>query len=266
MITSQKNERIKKVIALKKSSKERKKAGLYIVEGVRICREIPKEDVYETYVSESFSKEKDLGIDIDGATAVSDNVFSAMSDTVTPQGILCVVRQRRQELFQIPDIKIPFTLLVLENIQDPGNMGTMIRTAEAAGVSGIVLGRDCADIYNPKTIRSTMGAVFRMNIYISEDLYADIGILKNCGVTMFAASLDGAVSYETADYNRACAFLIGNEGSGLSQKALDMADEKIYIPMEGRVDSLNASVAAAVLMYEASRQRKSGLGKIDKMP
>lgn len=187
---------------------------------------------------------------------VSDSVFKAVSDTQTPQGILCLVRKpqyRLEELLKGADTH----LLILESIQDPGNLGTMLRTGEGAGISGVIMSRDTVDLYNPKVIRSTMGSIYRMPFLYAEDFAGAIGSVRQAGVSVYAAHLKGKTSYIKQDYRRGTAFLIGNEGNGLREETADLADVYIRIPMEGQVESLNAAVAASVLMYEAHRQRES---------
>ena len=190
-----------------------------------------------------------------GYTTVTDDVMKSMSDTQTPQGILCVVKQPSCVIEDIMGNKKSHLLLVLEGLQDPGNLGTIFRTSEAAGVTGIIMSRDTVDIYNPKTIRSTMGSIYRVPFIYSEDLYTDLDKLRTHGISVYAAYLTGSVSYDKCDYRSDTAFLIGNEGNGLSDKALSHSDTRVRIPMEGSVESLNAAVSAAVLMYEAHRQR-----------
>ncbi len=148
-------------------------------------------------------------------------------------------------------------LLVTENVQDPGNLGTMFRTAEGAGVTGILMSRDTVDIFNPKTIRSTMGSIYRMPFLYTEDLKKDISELQKEGIHFYAAHLKGKASYDEADYQKPSAFLIGNEGNGLTTEIADLADVYIRIPMEGKLESLNAAMAAGILMYEANRQRRT---------
>ena len=190
-----------------------------------------------------------------GYTTVTDDVMKSMSDTQTPQGILCVVKQPSCVIEDIMGNKKSHLLLILEGLQDPGNLGTIFRTSEAAGVTGIIMSRDTVDIYNPKTIRSTMGSIYRVPFIYSEDLYTDLDKLRAHGISVYAAYLTGSVSYDKCDYRSDTAFLIGNEGNGLSDKALSHSDTRVRIPMEGSVESLNAAVSAAVLMYEAHRQR-----------
>ena len=140
-------------------------------------------------------------------------------------------------------------------MQFRGILCTIVMTAEGAGVSGIIMSSQTVDLYNPKTIRSTMGSIYRVPCVRSEDIDADIEKIKRSGVTVYAAHLKGRSSYTEEDYLGGTAFLIGNEGNGLSREMAEKADKYILIPMCGRVESLNAAVASAVLMFEAHRQR-----------
>ena len=155
----------------------------------------------------------------------------------------------------------PALLMVLETIQDPGNLGTILRAGEGAGVTGIVMDANTADVYNPKVIRSTMGSVLRMPFVYVENLHETLEELKKKKIRLFAAHLQGKHAYDQEDYTGPAAFLIGNEGNGLTEETAAMADIYIRIPMEGRVESLNAAVAASVLMFEAARQRRNHTGK-----
>lgn len=186
---------------------------------------------------------------------LSDKVFSHVSDTKTPQGILCLVKQKKVDLSEMLEKTTPF-LMVLDNLQDPGNLGTIVRTAEGAGVTGIIMSRDTVDIYNPKTIRSTMGSVYRMPFFYVEDILEFLEDLRGQGIRTYAAHLDGANNYDEESYKEACAFLIGNEGNGLRDEVAKKADIWIKIPMYGQVESLNAAIASSILMYEVSRQRR----------
>ena len=186
---------------------------------------------------------------------VSDEVFQRMSDTKTPQGVLCVMEMPQyafRDLVDEDDEEL--LILVLEEIQDPGNLGTMIRTAEAAGASFILADQKTADLYNPKVIRSTMGAIFRLPVVYTDDLERTLLRLSSNGVQLCAAHLDGGKSFWDVRFPGKCAFLIGNEGSGLSEEITALADTKVRIPMEGETESLNASVAASLLLYEWKRQ------------
>lgn len=265
MITSVSNQKVKRLVNLQKKRKARDLEQVFLVEGIRMFREVPFEDLLEIYVSEDFyKKEKELTDRMKEASSAafeifSDNVFAHVSDTRTPQGVLCVVRQRSQK-----DVNLAWKndhtplLLVLDNIQDPGNLGTILRTAEAAGVTGILMSSGCVDIYNPKTIRSTMGSVFRMPFWICEDLEGCIIKMKEAGVHTYAAHLAGTGSYDEQNFTDGTAFFIGNEGNGLRDEIAALSDTYLRIPMEGQVESLNAAIAATVLMFEAGRQRRAG--------
>ncbi|MBQ7563432.1 MAG: RNA methyltransferase [Lachnospiraceae bacterium] len=289
MITSVTNPRLKNITKLLSLSKERRKQGLYVIEGPKLFLEafeaVP-ESLGEVYISESFSERLE-GQDMfsgpqqeklrsallkTGYETVSDAVFKKLSDTKTPQGIVCVVRgaeisfepeRSKEELFSkekdllsgdgssVTGQVRSFRCLLLEGIQDPGNFGTMIRTAEAAGFDLIVADHGTADLYNPKTIRSTMGSVFRMRVAYAADFPGAISFLKEKGVTVYAAHLLGENFYDEEEYAEKTAILIGNEGKGLSAEVSALADRLVRIPMQGKTESLNAAVAAALLMFQS---------------
>lgn len=165
------------------------------------------------------------------------------------------MRQQASDLPTLLRAEKPL-LLLLENLQDPGNLGTILRTAEGAGVTGVILSKGCVDLYNPKTIRSTMGSVYRVPTLYTEDLRETVELLKAHGIRSFAAHLKGVNFYDQENYRGGTAFLIGNEGNGLTEELTEQADTLIRIPMEGKLESLNAGVASAILMYEAYRQRR----------
>jgi TrmH family RNA methyltransferase len=149
-------------------------------------------------------------------------------------------------------------LVLLENLQDPGNLGTILRTGEGAGITGVIMSGGTVDIYNPKVIRATMGSIFRVPFIYVERLTDVFGQLGEKGIRIYAAHLDGKNYYDSFSFAGGTAFLIGNEGNGLERETADRADAYLKIPMEGRVESLNAAVAASLLMYEAHRQRMAG--------
>lgn len=261
MITSSANKGIKEVIQLEQKAKARKETGLFVAEGMKMFLEAPPDRIEKVYISESFlgqmpqaCKDKFESI-LSHHEIVSDEIFKKMSDTKTPQGILCVMRQNRYSLDSMLTAANPM-LLMLEDIQDPGNLGTIFRAGEGAGVTGIIMSVGTADIYNPKTIRSTMGSVYRMPFVYTADMGSTIKILQEKGIVIYAAHLKGSKNYDTCDYKKGSAFLIGNESKGLREETADKADVRIKIPMLGELESLNAAVAAAVLFYEAARQRR----------
>lgn len=256
MITSVANEKVKHIVQLRDKARLREEEGVFLVEGVRLFREVPKERVAECYVTEHGGEL--LGFVPEGAEMVNDTVMAKMSDVKTPQGVLALVKRREYGWGDLLQNKAPL-LLMAEDLQDPGNLGTIFRTAEAAGVDGIILSKGCADVYQPKVVRSTMGAVLRLPFLTVESIPECFEKLKQNGVTVYAAALTGkSVPYTDPDYTKGCAFLIGNEGNGLQAStitAAEAAGQVVIIPMAGATESLNASVSAAVLLYEAARQR-----------
>lgn len=278
MISSTKNPQIKNLEKLKKSSKHRLTSGLFVAEGIKSVREAHRYCVVDSlYISESWLNANRGDTDEEGIgdwlfehglldkgqgsriEVLSDHVFGKVSDTVTPQGLMALVRipkydfeeiLKRQELF----------LAVLENLSDPGNMGTIIRTAEGAGVDGIILGGNCVDIFSPKVVRSAMGSLFRMPVFTfsERDFLDTLNCLKEDGVRLYGAHLKGALFHDEIVYGNKCAVMIGNESKGLTKEASELSDSFVKIPMEGQVESLNASVAAGILMYEVYRQRRGG--------
>lgn len=200
VITSTSNEQIKKLIQLKEKSKVRKTTGTFTVEGKKMFVEIPAEDLVSVYVSETFLKENGELVKDKKYQIVSDQVFKKISDTVTPQGIVAVVKQKSYSIDYIIEKrnKEKSCIVVLDRLQNPGNMGTIVRTGEAAGISGIIMSKDSADIYNPKVIRSTMGSIFRVPFSIVDDLAAAVDTLKDNGITTYAAHLKGELTIQEA--------------------------------------------------------------------
>ncbi len=259
MITSSANGKVKQVMNLIKKAKARNESGLFVAEGLRIFKEIPREQIDSIFVSESFLKEEERKHLIGGMEyeVLTDEVFQVMSDTKTPQGILALVKQHAYTPEDLTRVPGPAFLMILENIQDPGNLGTIIRAGEGAGITGVLMNSTTADIYNPKVIRSTMGSVFRVPFAYTDNLTDSILQLKKKGIKLYAAHLNGRNNYEKEDYTVDTGFLIGNEANGLTEDTARLADAYIKIPMMGSVESLNAAVAASVLMFETARQRRS---------
>ena len=257
MITSTSNPQVKRLLQLQKKSKARNEENVFVVEGLRMFTEVPKERVEKVYVSETLynKKKHELNWEEFPLEILSDSVFKHVSDTQTPQGVLCTVKQEQYDVATLLDIENPH-FMVLDNLQDPGNLGTIVRTAEGAGVDAVFMSKDCVDIYNPKTIRSTMGSIYRMPTIYIEDTVKLLELFKEKGIKSYAAHLDGKNSYDKEDYCTGTAILIGNEGNGLRDEVSNKADIWVRIPMEGQVESLNAAIAASVLMFEVARQRR----------
>lgn len=259
MISSVTNKQIKNVLKLQKSSKARREQGLFVVEGLRMFREIPRERMEKIYVTqECYEKNKELFApyqDSEQIELTMQHVFEKLSETKTPQGVLAVVKMEEWKFDRLVDEKKNPLFLILENLQDPGNLGTILRTGEGAGVDGIIMSRDTVDIYNPKVVRSTMGSLFRLPFVYVDDLFLAVKKLQEKGTKVYAAHLNGTNFYEK-DYKKGTAFLIGNEGNGLTKEISKAADEMIKIPMKGQVESLNAAIAATLMSYEVLRQRQ----------
>lgn len=280
MITAIKNQSIRNVVQLREKAKIRREQKAFVVEGLKMFQEAPLSWIREVYISESFaiqiSNQKD-GVQDEQAVrpkaaeaarkleqcrqggvrveTVSDEVFRKIADTISPQGILCVVEQpeyQKEELYKRPSS----LWIILEDLQDPGNVGTILRTGEGAGITGVILTKGCVDLFNPKTIRATMGSIYRVPFFYTEQLPDEVRRLKERHITVYAAHLDGKDWYDEASYQMGSAFLIGNEGNGLKEETAVLADSYLKIPMQGQVESLNAASAASILMYEAARQRR----------
>lgn len=258
MITSNSNSQVKNVIQLLKKAKVRDEQDVFVVEGLKMFLEAPRENVVAAFVSQSFygKEENRKYLSRVKFEVVEDRVFGHMSDTKTPQGVLCVLKQFHYSLEEIIGGENPL-VLILEDLQDPGNLGTIMRTGEGAGISGVILSGNSVDVYNPKTIRSTMGAVYRVPFLHVDKIRDVLPKLKEKRIRTYAAHLDGERFYDEENYEAGTAFFVGNEGNGLSDELADKADVFVKIPMEGKVESLNAAVAASVLMYEVSRQRRN---------
>ena len=263
MITSYNNKSVREVIQLNQRAKARNKQDLFVVEGIKMFIEAPKDRIQRVYIAQRAEDELrgEYGDKLSGLSVeiVADDVFDKMSDTKTPQGILCLVRQfhyELEELLAAVNDKKHLLFILLEDLQDPGNLGTVFRTGEGAGADGIIMSSQTVDIYNPKTIRSTMGSVYRVPFLYTDDLCGMIRMLQQHNIIVYAAHLGGTKHYDEYDYCHGTAFLVGNEGNGLKKETADCADEQLRIPMEGQVESLNAAVASSILLYEAYRQRR----------
>ena len=276
IISSKDNKKIKYIRGLMEKGSIRKKNRQFVVEGIKLVDEALKYgDVSEIVITESLYAEIVSGDLSDNALlaengknvikyvgnsrstiVVLDAVFNSVSETITPQGVLAVVGMPCYRLLDEDYLDKIYSktgkikLLILEDTSDPGNLGTIMRTAEAAGVTGVIMTKGTVDIFNPKVVRSTMGSIFRLPFAYVEDLKEVIKELKIQGISFYATHLKGEKSYKAIKYSDRSAILIGNEARGLSDEVADLADTYVLIPMQGRVESLNAAVAAALMMYE----------------
>ena len=229
MITSTSNARIKQLALWNQKAKERRKDGVFIAEGIKMFEEAPAGWIKEVYISESFynkvtdeqlQKLKQCGYEV-----VSDTVFTKVSDTQTPQGVLCVLKQPEYTFMDLGMLRKRQPLvMVLEDIQDPGNLGTILRTGEGAGVTGVIMTKETVDIFNPKTIRATMGSIYRVPFLYVDSITEAIEKLKKNNIQVYAAHLKGDRYYSELNFTRGTAFLIGNEGNGLKEETATHAD------------------------------------------
>lgn len=261
MISSTANPRVKNIVSLQKKGKERRQQGLFVIEGRKLFEEVlrdAKDAISEVYVTESYLENDNQRKALDGVSyeTVSDNVMKTMAETMEPQGILATVRIPRYDKTELLK-KEDAVWIALEDLRDPGNLGTVLRTAEAAGVTGVLLSANSVDMYNPKVVRSTMGAIFRVPHFYAEDFLEELEEMKRCGATLYAAHLLGTQYYDEPEYAGRSVILIGNEANGLSDAASGKANCLVKIPMEGKAESLNAAVATSLFVYEAYRKRRN---------
>lgn len=254
MITSTSNTSIRHIQKLLKKRDLRQQEGVFVVEGFRSFKEVPGERLVKAYISETAARSEQYAVvKALPHEIVSDAVMAALSDTKNAQGFLAVVRQNRETEITY---KKDGLYLLLDHLQDPGNLGTILRMCEAAGVTNLIMSDDTVDVYNPKVVRATMGTIFRVPFVYVKDLSETIQELRRTGIAVYGASLEQSVDYAGLDYRDAAAFVIGNEANGLSEKTIKACTGCVHIPMQGAVESLNAAVAASVLIFEAYRQKR----------
>lgn len=270
MITSENNAKIKELIKLQKNARHRRKEELFVAEGIKLVQEAAQYGkLRQVLIRESLWHErwkdapeseiaKELSVDGNrvGVDIAPDSVFDMVADTVTPQGILGMVDMPAYSLKEILALSSGLYLM-LDDLRDPGNLGTVIRTAEAAGAAGVIMSRGCVDLFNPKVVRATMGAIFRVPFYYADDLIEVIERLKAKQIPVYGTMMQGSEVYDALDYTNGAAIVIGNEANGISEKVTAHLTKGVRIPMDGSLESLNAAVAAAILMYETARQKRT---------
>ena len=261
IITSKDNDLVKDIKKLKEK-KYRDLLNKYIIEGVKLIEEAIKEkvDIEHVVICEDCMEEgifdKKLMYEIAklDCVYVNSKVFSGLTDVVNPQGILAVVKKSNKE----PKINYDEDIIiVLDGIQDPGNLGTILRTVDSANLKQIIVSSETADAFNSKVVRSTMGAIFRVNVIKSQDLVKDLANMKAHGFEVVVTSLNTNNVIYDIDYTKKV-IVIGNEANGVSKEVQEIADNKVKIPMIGKTESLNASVATGIMIYEYVRSK---LGK-----
>lgn len=231
-----------------KERKGRRESGCFLVEGDKMVLEAFASDFsVEAVLIREDRKNEDFpipsGIPV---WLLSVSVFDSISDTKTPQGIAAVLKASVSEV-------TGSHLLALDDVQDPGNVGTIIRTADAAGFDGLLLSAGCADIFSPKVLRATMGSIYRMPFRTVPDLAASLRDLRENGYSVLSSQLDGEPFYERMDVSEQFCLIIGNEGNGISEEVRAEATHRLKLPMRGGAESLNAAIAAAIMMYDLAR-------------
>lgn len=255
-ITAKDNKTVKHISKLLTKSRYRKEQGLFVVEGLRLCYDAVRSGAFiDTLIctDEAIEKHSDVVSQLQekarASYKVSSNIFSLLSDTKTPQGVICVVKALDNKL-QFDTINNKYVLL--QNMQDPSNLGAVLRSADALGFSGVVLTKDSCDIYSPKVCRASMGAVFRVPFMICEDECEFVKEFNEFGKS-YAAVVRNGTSITELDYAGTSLLCIGNEGNGLTEDLVNSCTYPVTIPMKGNAESLNAAAAAGIIMWEMIR-------------
>lgn len=253
VITSRNNERIKDIVRLR-DRKSRTESGRFFIEGIHLAEEYIRNcgfplEVYFTEKAYNSYRDFFASLPDDILYSVSDIVFEKISTEASPQGVLCICKS---DLFEqtLPERG---SFLFLESVRDAGNLGTIIRTAVSLGAFGIVLSPDCADIYNPKTLRASMGAVFAADIFVPADFKKAVIKAKEYGKVYATALYDNSLELGRFEVCKNDSFIIGNEGQGITEEIRSLADNTVIIPMTGKTESLNAAAAAAIIIWEMTR-------------
>lgn len=243
-----------------KSKKYRNETGTYLIEGEKLIKEALKSGVviYCVFIDrELYNKSNDI------ARPFSENgikiyitesaAIEKLSDTVSPQGIVCHACKSKE--LDFTGIDNNGLYIALEGLQDPGNIGTIIRTAEGFGLDGVIMDRNCADIYSPKVIRAAMGSSLRFPIYFTDDMPSAVKMLREAGLTVYAAaaSVKGKSVTDAFNEEKGYAVIIGNEGNGITKNTMQACESTVFIPMKGITESFNAALAGAIIMWEMSK-------------
>lgn len=253
LITSKDNSTIKEIKKLKEKKYRKDK---FLVEGIKMVKEAIQENADIELIVLREGTKLDLDISKFNNIEASEKVFNELTDVVAPQGVLAVVRKNNKNSDDNGN-QIDFSadyILALDGLQDPGNLGTILRTADSANLKQIIVSKDTVDAYSPKVIRSTMGAIYRINIIEVDDLVKTLEQIKKNGFEVVTTDLQTDKSIYDLEYNKKVV-VIGNEANGVTKGVKEVADYKVIIPMLGKTESLNSSVAAGVMIYEYVRQK-----------
>ncbi len=255
ILSSRDNINVKNAVKLSSAAKFRRKNGEFIAEGVRVCMDALKSqaEISAFFTTQSAAEKygeefAQLSKYADKTFMVTDEVFSVMSDTETPQGFLCIIKAL-DKIREFDTINKNGRYIALDNVQDPSNLGTILRSAEAFGIDGVILSDDCCDIYSPKVVRGSMGAVFRIP-FIRCGVLAEF-LAEHSEINTYAAVVSGgAEKLGEVDFELPCTAVIGNEGNGLKAETVAVCKNSVTIPMNGKAESLNAAVAASIIIWE----------------
>ena len=260
ILSSAQNPQIKELVRLQTSRRERRERGLFVLEGARISMEAADSGVviekffFSPKGAQRYPQVVAHLTEVAGEIyQISDQLAQKIGDSVNPQGIFCLCRCL-DNLFTADKIKGDGHYLAVYGLQDPGNLGTIIRSCDAFGADGLILSEDCPDLYSPKVLRSSMGGFFRLPVYLTADMGRTVGILREGGIPVYAAALSpDSSSVLQTDLSGGACVMIGNEGSGLPQEMIDCCSGSLIIPMTPQAESLNAAVAASVILWEMFR-------------
>lgn len=249
-IMSLDNENIKKAIKVRDNSKYRLENNLCFLEGKNLILDTDKKHILKVFIKES------IEFDINGYEniyIVNEKVYQKLKSTDNSQGVIAIAKTKNY--LKIDEVFNLNFILFLDSVRDPGNMGTIIRTAEASGVDSILLTNDCVDITSPKVIRSSMGSYFRMNFCEIRDINSALNKFIENGFTIYSTELESKTIYYNEKFSKKAVFIFGNEANGIREDIKSIVRKKIYIPMSGNIESLNVAIAASVICFENKRQR-----------
>lgn len=263
MITSKENEFVKHIRSLQQK-KYRDMYNEYIVSGVKLVKEAITEgmSISKIVICKDLLSETNIDVDFNKYEIeyFDKRIFEYVSDTETPQGIMAIIKfkadyQNVAGFINCNEKANPDIIFALDDVRDPGNMGTIIRTLDCAGINHIILSKNSVSVYSPKVVRSTMGAIYRVKIKEDSNLKEDLNALKELGYKVVVSTIDANVYYYALNFNEKLVIIIGNESKGVNNELQSISDYKVKIPMTGRTESLNAGVAASLIAYEYVRSK-----------
>ncbi|MDO5564142.1 MAG: RNA methyltransferase [Eubacteriales bacterium] len=259
IISSKNNIKIKEIKMIRDLSSYRKEKNLIFLEGERLINDTPIDLIKEIYIDENY-KNKIPKIGKENVFIIKNNITNYISDTKNPQGIIAIARKPIMNYNNIFTSEFK-NILILNSIKDPGNMGSIIRTSEASGISCIIIDKESVDYLSPKVIRSSMSSIFRVKIFETDNLINCILKLKKIKYDIYATDLNAKEYYDEINYSNNNAIVIGSEANGIDKKIMELCNKKIKIDMCGNIESLNASIATAIILFEMKRRRKNDKSK-----